>query len=488
MKACIAKESKHINAASSRSSKPSFVVQTKLEAGHPNDVYEQEADAVADKVTRMPDPIFVQRKCAGCEKEEQEKVQRKSISPIQSKSEGNTAVSDTVASSIQSSKGKGSSLDANTNSFMSSRFGHDFSAVKIYTNNEAIQMNRELNAKAFTVGNDIYFNAGQYQPDSSSGKQLLAHELTHTLQQGNGVVRRAPMPKDAFGRPLGFFPTPEQEAYDRETYEIKEWEKVLERLKKGELDDRDLANYRLRNRLTGLTTTEINDLITKIKTYQQSNPAISTAKILEWLEVRKEISTPMPDGATVNRDPITNTIDSYSVTVNNIKITVLADKFGNTRNDTGPVTSFGRSYSWHAKNNIVDRLTDTTGGSNTSINPTSFELTIQTSYHDNPNAPSGYGKGTTQYDKEEKTTTLRVHEGKHGTDFINYISKHPFPVDISKGVVGVLTVAQMQSVDRYISGITKETCEATDQVGFSQDEFLKTAEGKLSGITSCRTH
>jgi hypothetical protein len=70
-------------------------------------------------------------------------------------------------------------MDANTQSFMSSRFATDFSNVKIHTDGEAVQMNRELNAKAFTTGNDIYFSEGQYQPNSDSGKHLLAHELTH---------------------------------------------------------------------------------------------------------------------------------------------------------------------------------------------------------------------------------------------------------------------------------------------------------------------
>jgi hypothetical protein len=307
--------------------------------------------------------------------------------------------------------------------------------------------------------------------------------LSHDIQQ-EGVIRR--MPKDAYGRPLGFFPTPEQEEYDKQSYEIREWEKVLDRFAKGELDDKDLANYRLRNRLTGLTTAEIDALTAKITDYNKKNPSLSTGKISEWLEVRKVISTPMPDGATVSRDPITQTIDSYSFTANNVKITVLADIFGFTHNDTGPTTSFGKSYKWHANSkNIIDSLTNTDNGS-VAINPTSFEMSIQTRYHDNPNDPSGYGKGTDVYDKEEKTTTLRVHEGKHGTDFIDYVKKTPFPADISKGIVGVLTVSEMRKIDSYISGITKESCALTDQVGFTQDEFLKTAEGKLSGIKSCR--
>jgi Domain of unknown function (DUF4157) len=85
--------------------------------------------------------------------------------------------------------GSGSSLDKNTQPFMESRFGADFSSVRIHTGSESIQMNKELNAKAFTVGNNIYFNQGGYQPNSPEGKQLLAHELTHVVQQGNGLKR-----------------------------------------------------------------------------------------------------------------------------------------------------------------------------------------------------------------------------------------------------------------------------------------------------------
>ncbi len=166
----------------------SITVQRQLTVGAVNDPLEHEADAVAAKVMRMPEQNFVQRKCADCEKEE--KLRRKPISEtitpmIQAKGEGNATVSNGVAEAIQSSKGNGAALDSNTRSFMSTRFGTDFSNVKIHTDGEAIQMNRELNAKAFTTGNDIYFNEGQYQPGSASGKQLLGHELTHVVQQGH---------------------------------------------------------------------------------------------------------------------------------------------------------------------------------------------------------------------------------------------------------------------------------------------------------------
>ena len=164
-----------------------FNIQTKLTVGSSDDPYEREADTMADRIMRMAEPNFIQRKCAECEKEEE--LHRMPISQattpfLQAKNE--TIVSANVTTSIQSSKGGGSAMGADINSFMSTRFGHDFSSIKIHTDSRAIQLNRDLNAKAFTVGNDVYFNQGQYQPQSFEGKKLLAHELTHTLQQGNG--------------------------------------------------------------------------------------------------------------------------------------------------------------------------------------------------------------------------------------------------------------------------------------------------------------
>jgi hypothetical protein len=113
---------------------------------------------------------------------------------IQTKDGQGKPVSDSLNGKINSSKGKGSYLDKKTQSFMSEKFGVDFSLVKIHADDEAAGMNKEINAKAFTVGNNIYFNKGEYNPFTQEGKNLLAHELTHTLQQGSsmelGAVQR----------------------------------------------------------------------------------------------------------------------------------------------------------------------------------------------------------------------------------------------------------------------------------------------------------
>lgn len=179
-------------------------LQPALTVGAVNDPLEHEADRMADTIMRMPayvsdsskasdtyaaGSLTIQRKCAACEEEEQ--VQRKplssSITPfIQTKSNSGAATSHALTGRINNSRGNGNTMDGSTRTFMESRFGSDFSHVKIHTGTESVMMNRELNAKAFTVGNDIYFNEGQYNPNSNSGKHLLAHELTHTLQQ-NGA-------------------------------------------------------------------------------------------------------------------------------------------------------------------------------------------------------------------------------------------------------------------------------------------------------------
>ena len=90
----------------------------------------------------------------------------------------------TFESNLQSTKGGGTPLPDSTRQFMENRFGADFSSVRIHTGSTAVQLNREVHAQAFAHGNDVYFNAGKYAPHTPEGGLLLAHELTHTIQQG----------------------------------------------------------------------------------------------------------------------------------------------------------------------------------------------------------------------------------------------------------------------------------------------------------------
>jgi len=171
------------------------IIQPKLAIGQPNDKYEQEADSMADKVVQLPENK-IQRACADCEKEksiqtkpETESAKEKEngvvmAKPLQMKSQGGpSTASPALTSQLNNSKGGGSPLPTPTNKFMSNAFESDFSEVRVHTGNTAIQMSQDLNARAFTHGSDVYFNQGEYQPNSNSGKKLLAHELTHVVQQ-----------------------------------------------------------------------------------------------------------------------------------------------------------------------------------------------------------------------------------------------------------------------------------------------------------------
>lgn len=167
------------------------VIQPKLSVNQPGDPFEQEADAVADSVMRMsntdlhqsffkPASAAVQRKCQHCE-EEETLVHRKEDS--RSEAEGSSQL-DNYVGSLSSS---GHSLPDPSRQFFESRFGHDFSGVKLHTDAVAAKSAQSINAVAYTTGNNIVFNSGQYSPESEGGKRLLAHELTHVVQQHEGA-------------------------------------------------------------------------------------------------------------------------------------------------------------------------------------------------------------------------------------------------------------------------------------------------------------
>ncbi len=118
----------------------------------------------------------IQRKCAACEKE-QKKVQKKP------ETADPTTASSSIESSLSASKGSGSPLPNQTRKKMESSFGADFSGVRIHNDNTSVKMNKDLHAQAFTHGKDIYFNSGKYDGESRAGRHLLAHELTHVVQQ-----------------------------------------------------------------------------------------------------------------------------------------------------------------------------------------------------------------------------------------------------------------------------------------------------------------
>jgi len=167
-------------------------VQPKLAVSAPDDPYEHEADRVAAAVMRMPAPA-VQRKCAACSaggatcphcEEEEARVQRK-VEGVRHAGE----VSADFASRLRG----GAPLDRASRAFFEPRFGHSFGNVRVHTGPEADAAARSIHARAFTLGRNVAFAVGEYDPQSERGRSLLAHELVHVVQQAGtprGVFRQ----------------------------------------------------------------------------------------------------------------------------------------------------------------------------------------------------------------------------------------------------------------------------------------------------------
>ena len=182
-------------------------VQAKLKIGQPGDKYEQEADRVAEQVMRMPEPQVQRKGWLTCNDiDEEEQIQTKSIveriTPLvqkhvveedeilQTKEESSQTprVTRDVQININDLMGKGKPLPETERSFFEPRFGHDFSHVLVHTDARAAESASAVSALAYTVGNHAVFGTGQYAPTNTAGKHLLAHELVHTIQQGNSAV------------------------------------------------------------------------------------------------------------------------------------------------------------------------------------------------------------------------------------------------------------------------------------------------------------
>jgi Domain of unknown function (DUF4157) len=101
--------------------------------------------------------------------------------------DGEAGAPPNVEAGIEKARGGGQTLDKGVRGQMESAFGADFSGVRVHTGPEANQLNRDVNAVAFTTGQDVFFRQGAYDPGSSGGRHLLAHELTHVVQQTGAI-------------------------------------------------------------------------------------------------------------------------------------------------------------------------------------------------------------------------------------------------------------------------------------------------------------
>lgn len=229
-------------------------IQPKLEMGGANDAYEQQADAMADQI-------------------------------VQRKAEGPASNGAGLSTALASNAGGGKSLTGSLRQEMESGFGTNFGGVRIHTDAQADAMSRSINAKAFTHGSDIYFKQGNYNPGTSGGKHLLAHELTHTMQQAKMAPR---IQRRVEGDPTAFDELARlrsQKKADKEGQELARLEKEFEKTLTPE-EVKDLRKYgKLKTKLTKKEkkqTDKIKKKGTKFSKQSKNRQAKAAKKIKKW--------------------------------------------------------------------------------------------------------------------------------------------------------------------------------------------------------------
>jgi hypothetical protein len=333
---------------------PGAKPQAKLKVSTPGDTQEQEADHMADKV--------VQRASIDSHNLDQ----RDDQVGIATKKEGGAPAAPAAAPKVGGNahapksiipKSDGTTMPAGTVSEMSGSFGYDFGKVRIHTGPEAQEAAAQLRAQAFTMGGEIYFNKDKYNPGTKEGKWLLAHELTHVVQQQGqelSIVQKKDVP---------------------------------------------------------------------------------------------EISTPVPKKMKTETDDAGNLV-SVSGKVGKVKVIILPDTTGAVPPGKSAVTKITYNASAPGYDSKADKVSKINGVA-------TLEITIQTVYGPevDPKSTSAYGRGTTKTDKKKKNTTLRFHEGSHGTFALNYLATHSVPS--FKGAVGQTVEKFVAASDSYIAKVAE---------------------------------
>ncbi|MCT7962264.1 DUF4157 domain-containing protein [Laspinema sp. D1] len=261
-------------------------IQPKLTIGAPDDKYEQEADTIARKVVKQISAPTPPDANGGGDAGQRQMFSTPSIMRLtvqrREAVEGGAASSD-LESTISQARSSGRAIGEPIRRQMEGAFGSDFSGVRVHTNNTADTLNRSLSARAFTTGNNIFFKQGEYNLSSSSGKELLAHELTHVVQQ-NGSSGKKIVQNKAF---IQRYSTESQgENFDEKTFfDIIKWleNKSNSKEKVGSLDTKKMLAA-----FTGLTREEQKSILQNIngglppKSLENFKPKLKRGSEINW--------------------------------------------------------------------------------------------------------------------------------------------------------------------------------------------------------------
>jgi hypothetical protein len=512
-----------------------LTIQPKLTVNTPGDTYEQEADHISEQVMRMPEPKL-QRACAcggGCPKCQTDKLAQ-GPARLQTKHVGSSGLGQAAAPPIvhEVLASTGQPLDAPARAFFEPRFGHDFSQVRVHTGAAAEQSARQVHANAYTVGHNMVFGAGRFAPETHEGRRLLAHELTHVMQQtgsngirpgqandkrglspishmvtaGYGIWRqRAGTLTDADRREFvrdatGHFTRGAKEystrAVDDATFErvINAWyallanrEELIKELGGDAILTRDLqaaytdAIRALMKQAALLFKRPLADL------YRENSGRIP---VWAWLEPHHMesglvgISTPIPDGSSV--DPMTGEV---KLKVNGFDVTIKQD----SRN---PAISGAETHIDLIPGSIVAQPNASHTAVSSFTVPTPV-ATIQTFFGAGRTSASkaGAGRGTTKEDiaggsVTPHSTSLGFHEGHHGLDYVEFLKSHPPPT--FTGAQGDTNAKFNDAIRRWNAAwgalnaeVNRFSKRRTDCVGTTIDQFNQAQGGGVRFTLVC---
>ena len=480
-------------------------LQPKLAIGAVNDPLEHEADRVADQVMRMPDPDLsiaaarphLSRKCAACE--EKVEAQKLQNNPAGSAEPAVSAAPPIVHDVLRS---PGQPLDQATRAFFEKRFGHDLSQVQTHTNDKAAESARQVGALAYTIESHIVFGAGQHAPNTDKGRRLLAHELTHVVQQAGAqaMVQRQVAPhmtpttdqdrrefvRDTivfFKGSAEYFRGP-QFPMNKALFErlINNWYLMV--IAQERMIDQNLGrDAALKNELRAAYTAAIRVLISRAMiVFNKSENALyseNSGRIPMWAwptphRLEPGITTPIAEGRAA--DVATGNV---MFATNGFDVAIVPDGIdpglGNRAETRINIDWQLPGYHWHVE-----------GGQKkiTAFNaPRPVTVRIQTFYGTNVSAASesGYGRGTTLQDiaggrVTTSSTSLGLHEGSHGLAYVEFLKANPAPQ--FKGRVG-MTEAQFKAareqwaaeLREYSRKIKAFSTRQVDCVGTTIDQF-----------------
>ncbi len=485
----------------------------------------------------------LQRKCSCGGSSECEECNKKKS--LQRKARDAAKASSALPAVDDALRSPGQPLDPATRVFFEARFGHDFSRVRVHADAKAAESATGVGALAYTVGREIVFGARRYQPSSLEGRRLIAHELTHVLQQrAVGAQPRLQRQTGGTGSGGGLDPD-DQKIVDAAQREASQFKCNVGPVLWGILnkhfheDTRKVTGVGCESGLPGLRTefaatdpkdpkvtrsvpmifagkafiastdaARLNDRVADvgkqilaiddwrfanflIDSKDLSNPKISgqlrslpPGRLIDYRDKTKDsdvkryaenlitISTPTQAGAGV--DPLSG---NMVMTIGGVNIVIQPDVRGATGSDTRADLTLSPPGIPGYKTDSKGIVTDFLGYSPTAT------LTIVTSYQAGvkPEDISGYGRGTTPEDIRNKATALRVHEGSHGEDYINFVRTNPMPVFTGK--VGDKKADFEQAKTDYLKALSdwgkKLTAvkKQTDCVGKTIDEFHKGEKG-----------